>query len=99
MWEKIWNGPYRLAVYLTVVSLGAAAIAGSALWAEGFFLYRDFPTISGVTHLSESFFSGLLVTLITGIILHRHATKEGQCLTLKQHGRCPFLGIFLLGLA
>ena len=96
--QRLFNGPYRLGVFLTVVCLGAALISAGALGLEGWGLYHGFATIPGATHISETFFSGLLISVITGIILHRHASRTGRCTTLAHHGRCPFAGIFILGL-
>ena len=95
--RRIFNGPYPLSIYLLVTSLGAGVIAAGALGLEGWGLYGDFQTIPGATHISETFFSGILIAMVTGIVLHRHASRTGHCLTLLHHHRCPFLGIFILG--
>jgi len=96
--NRIWNGPYSLGAYLIVVSLGTAVITTGAVFFEGWLLYQEMDFIPGATHISETFFTGLLATLITGIILHWHATRKGQCLTLFRHHRCPFIGLLVLGL-
>lgn len=95
---RLWNGPYTKIAYLLVVSLGAAAIAAAGVGGVGYMTYEGQANVPWATHVSETFFTGLIVTLITGIVLHRHASKRGYCLTLAHLKKCPFLGLLVLGL-
>ena len=97
--ERILKGPYPLQVFLFVVGIIAAGITAVAVMAQGYFVYQGHETIPGAVHISETFFTGFLATFITGIILHRHASIGGHCATLDMRGRCPFVGIFILGLS
>jgi len=97
--NRIWNGSYSLPVFLGVVSIATGFIAGGAVYFQGWITYHGLESIPGVTHISETFFTGLLITLITGICLHWHANRKGKCLTLAMKKRCPFLGLLFLGLA
>ena len=99
LFRKIWNGPYSLLGYLGVVSLATGFISGSAVYFQGWITYHGMATIPLATHLSETLFTGLLITLITGICLHWHSNRKGSCLTLFLKGHCPFLGLLVLGLA
>ena len=97
--DRIIKGPYPLQVFLFVVGVIAAGITAVAVMAQGYFVYQGHEVIPGAVHISETFFTGFLATFITGIILHRHASMGGQCATLDLRGRCPFVGIFILGLS
>lgn len=96
--DRIVKGPYPLQIFLFVVGVIAAGITAVAVMAQGYFVYQGHAVIPGATHVSETFFTGFLAVFITGIILHRHASMGGQCATLDLRGRCPFVGIFILGL-
>ena len=96
--QRALYGPYPRTVFLIVVGLGTAAISSLLVTLQGWATYQGHDTIPGAVNLSETLFTGFLVTFITGIVLHRHASMGGNCATLDIRTRCPFAGIFALGL-